>query len=130
MSILVFMVLIRALCQVKSDRAVDSIDTDELRTDLEEMEASVAVAIIIQNQSRYKLELEQVDVTCGVFSNNQSLPEEVWPGEERMTYFAMGPRNVVIPAMTELASEVQRRYCMGSMALKFSGTRLSCLPGP
>ena len=86
MSILVFMVLIRNLCQgnvwmVKSDKAVDIIDTAELRTDLEEMEASVAVAIIIQNHSRYKLELEQVDVTCGVFSNNQSLPEEVWPGE-------------------------------------------------
>ena len=58
------------------------IDIDEVRKELEEMEASVAVAVIIQNHSRFKLKLEQVDITCGVFSNNTgSIQEELWPGQ-------------------------------------------------
>ena len=61
--------------------AVDAIDAVEVMNELEEMEASVAVAIIIQNQSRLKLQLEQLDVSCGVFTNNHTLPEEIWPGE-------------------------------------------------
>ena len=81
-----FILLSKSVCSantwvVGSDDVEDAIDAVEVKNNLEEMEASVAVAIIIQNQSRLKLQLEQLDVSCGVFTNNDTLPEELWPGE-------------------------------------------------
>ena len=86
LSLGICLIISRSICKantrvVGSDNVVDAVDAVEEMTELEEMESSVAVAIIIQNQSRQKLQLEQLDVSCGVFTNNHTLPEELWPGE-------------------------------------------------
>lgn len=55
-------------------------DISKVLEELDQSEVGVVVAVIIHNHSGYKLILEDVDVSCGMFSNNGSMPEVLNPG--------------------------------------------------
>ena len=55
-------------------------DISKVLEELDQSEVGVMVAVIIHNHSGYTLILEDVDVSCGMFSNNGSMPEVLNPG--------------------------------------------------
>ena len=90
---------------VDTNTAGDIVDVyvSDVGDKLEQTDASVAVAVIIHNHSRYRsvyfgnhypihyhyharLELEELDVSCGRFTGNSSLPEEILPGASVVLY--------------------------------------------
>ena len=90
---------------VDTNTAGDIVDVyiSDVGDKLEQTDASVAVAVIIHNHSRYRsvyfgnhypihyhyharLELEELDVSCGRFTGNSSLPEEILPGASAVLY--------------------------------------------
>ena len=61
-------------------------DISRVLEELDKSEVGVMVALIIHNHSGYRLVLEDVDVSCGMFSNNGSMPEVLNPGGAYVVY--------------------------------------------
>ena len=61
-------------------------DITRVLEELDKSEVGVMVALIIHNHSGYRLVLEDVDVSCGMFSNNGSMPEVLNPGGAYVVY--------------------------------------------
>ena len=58
----------------------------EILTRLEEAEAPVILALVINNNSGYELRLEEVDLSCGKFSSNSSMPDTILPDTSSVVY--------------------------------------------
>ena len=54
--------------------------------EVEDSEASVMVTVIINNHSGLKMVLEDVDIGCGMISNNSALPEVLEPDSSYIVY--------------------------------------------
>ena len=81
-----------------SHRANDDVfNMSEIRNTLEDIEASVALALVIHNDSRFKLYLQKTDITCGVFSNNSALPDELMPGESSVSFMEKVSKEFLSP---------------------------------
>ena len=52
---------------------------EEVLSRLGESEQEVSLALVINNMSGHRLRLEEVDLSCGVFSGNSSMPESILP---------------------------------------------------
>ena len=52
---------------------------EDIVTRLAESEKAVSLALVINNMSGHKLSLEEVDLSCGVFSSNSSMPDTILP---------------------------------------------------
>ena len=59
---------------------------EEIVVRLEESEKAVSLALVINNMSGHKLTLEEVDLTCGVFSSNSSMPDTVLPATTAVVF--------------------------------------------
>ena len=59
---------------------------EEVLTRLAESEKEVSLALVINNMSGHKLSLEEVDLSCGVFSNNSSMPESIPPATTAVVF--------------------------------------------
>lgn len=80
--ILIMMVTrIDAVDFTRTEDELGNLDLYEVKSLLEEMSTTIAVGIVIDNRSPYKLSLEEEEVTCGQYSVNSSFPELIRPGE-------------------------------------------------
>ena len=61
-------------------------DIGDVLEEVEDSEASVMVTVIIYNHSGLKMILEDVDISCGVISNNSALPEVLEPDSSYIVY--------------------------------------------
>lgn len=61
-------------------------DIGDVLEEVEDSEASVMVTVIINNHSDLKMILEEVDIGCGVISNNSALPEVLDPDSSYIVY--------------------------------------------
>ena len=59
---------------------------EEVLNRLEETEKPVVVGLIINNNSGHKLNFEEVDLSCGVISNNSSMPETIPASSSTVVY--------------------------------------------
>ena len=61
-------------------------DIGDVLEEVEDSKASVMVTVIINNHSDLKMVLEDVDIGCGVISNNSALPEILDPDSSYIVY--------------------------------------------
>ena len=61
-------------------------DIGDVLEEVEDSEASVMVTVIINNHSGHKMVLEEVDIGCGMISNNSALPEILDPDSSYIVY--------------------------------------------
>ena len=61
-------------------------DIGDVLEEVEDSEASVMVTVIINNHSGLKMVLEDVDIGCGMISNNSALPEILDPDSSYIVY--------------------------------------------
>ena len=61
-------------------------DISDVLEEVEDSEASVMVTVIINNHSGHKMVLEEVDIGCGMISNNSALPEILDPDSSYIVY--------------------------------------------
>ena len=61
-------------------------DIGDVLEEVEDSEASVMVTVIINNHSGLKMVLEDVDIGCGMISNNSALPEVLEPDSSYIVY--------------------------------------------
>jgi len=82
------LILVRGVAAIDFTRNEDSLgnlDIYEVKALLEEMSTTIAVGIVLDNRSPYKLALEEEEVTCGYYSVNSSFPEFLLPGQASLT---------------------------------------------
>ena len=61
-------------------------DIGDVLEEVEDSETSVMVTVIINNHSGLKMILEDVDIGCGMISNNSALPEVLEPDSSYIVY--------------------------------------------
>ena len=61
-------------------------DIGDVLEEVEDSEASVMVTVIINNHSGHTMVLEEVDIGCGMISNNSALPEILDPDSSYIVY--------------------------------------------
>ena len=72
---------------VHTTRAGDKqLTREEIVARLTESEEAVSLALVINNMSGHKLSLEEVDLSCGVFSSNSSMPDTVDPATTAVVF--------------------------------------------
>ena len=69
-------------------------DIGNVLEEVEDSEASVMVTVIINNHSGLKIILEDVDIGCGMISNNSALPEILDPDSSYIVYTEKVQENV------------------------------------
>ena len=67
-------------------RSNTQVNMEEVLNRLEETEKPVVVGLIINNNSGHKLNFEEVDLSCGVISNNSSMPETIPASSSTVVY--------------------------------------------
>ena len=72
---------------VHTTRAGDKqLTREEIVARLTESEEAVSLALVINNMSGHRLSLEEVDLSCGVFSSNSSMPDTVPPATTAVVF--------------------------------------------
>lgn len=62
------------------------VNIEEVLNRLEETEKPVVIGLIINNNSGHKLNFEEVDLSCGVISNNSSMPDTIPASSSTVVY--------------------------------------------